>query len=170
MRTRSASSLTALTDSSFPGNPVLKILNLNLTYDASRVSPQSRNGITGSENTPLFSGVSSNMSLPSHSKVKEKKKKKTTVNPVTHCPQVIHSDISWQTVTTDKSFAWRFYCALTLSTALMGFVKKCGPQVNLKNITRGNLRVMGGGCIIIRCGAQFRHKESHYYPRISFLL
>ncbi len=90
----------ALTVSSFPGNPVSKILNLNLTYDASCISPQSRNRITGWKNTPLLSRVSSNMSLPSHVEVTFGQRK-TTVNPVTHCPQVMHSDTSWQTVTRD---------------------------------------------------------------------
>lgn len=30
---------------------------------------------------------------------------KKTVNPVTHCPQVMHSYIFWLTVARDKSFA-----------------------------------------------------------------
>lgn len=44
------------------------------------------------------------ISLPLHLEATYNQKK-TTVNPVTHCPQVMHSYISWQTVTRDKSFA-----------------------------------------------------------------
>lgn len=45
VRTHSASSRLH-SDSSCPGNPVLKILNSDLTYDAFCVSPQSRNRIS----------------------------------------------------------------------------------------------------------------------------
>lgn len=90
----------ALTDSCCPGNPVLKILNLGLTYDASCVSPQSRKRITGEENTPLFQcRVSSNESFPSCLEVAYGQRKKP-VKPATHCPQVMHSYNSWQAVTT----------------------------------------------------------------------
>ena len=106
MCTYSASFSSVLTDSSCPGNPVLKILNSDLTYDASCVSPQSRNRITGLEkNTPLSGRVSGNASLPFAFEGNiwpTKKKKRETVNPVTHCPQVMHSYISWQTVTREK--------------------------------------------------------------------
>lgn len=52
----------------------------------------------------FFSRVSGNISLPLHLDVTYGQET-TTVNPVTHCPQVIHSYISWQTVTRKKSFA-----------------------------------------------------------------
>lgn len=96
MRTRSTSSRLK-SDSSCPGNPVLKILNLDLTYDASRVSPQSRNRITCRKKT-LLGWVSANTSSPLHSEVTYGQGE-TTVNPVTHHPQVMHSYIFWQTAT-----------------------------------------------------------------------
>lgn len=85
--------------------------------------------------TPLFRRVSSNISLPLHFEG-TCGQKKPTVNPVSHCPQVIYSYISWQTVTTDKSFAQLLHCALTLSTDLMGFVKMWATRKSEKQYQR----------------------------------
>lgn len=131
MCTRSASSLLHTADSRCPGNYVLKILNLDLTYNTSYVSLQSRNRITGWRNAPLFWWwVSGNVPVLLHlegtcGQGKKKGKKDDSVSDALRWCDIY---IPWQRVTNHLHSCY----IVTPSTALMGFVKMWATRKSCK--------------------------------------
>lgn len=104
--TRSLSSLMHTADPRCPGNHVLKILNLDLTYNTSYVSPQSRNGISG-RRTFHFSKLMSVRCDAAMPPRQIRKKKDDLVSP--WAPQVMLPSIFLGSKR-QKSFALPFDC------------------------------------------------------------